>query len=82
RHADGARPHFDPDRVPAYADRIRRRPPGSTTLGLSPHVDGGSVERWLGPNFRHVYRHVLAGRWRDYDPFDAAFRPDVEEIAS
>lgn len=48
RHADGARPHFDPDSVPAYADRIRRRPPGSTTLGLSPHVDGGSVERWLG----------------------------------
>ena len=68
--------------MPAYADRIRRRPPGSTSLGLSPHVDGGSVERWLGANFRRVYRHVLAGRWRDYDPFDAAFRPDVEEIPS
>ncbi len=24
----------------------------------------------------------LQGNWRDYDPFDAAFRPDVEEIAS
>ena len=82
RHADGGRTHFDPDQVPAYADRIRRRPPGSTSLGLSPHVDGGSVERWLGANFRRVYRHVLAGRWRDYDPFDAAFRPDVEEIPS
>ena len=82
RHADGPRRHFDPDQVPAYADRIRRRPPGSTSLGLSPHVDGGSVERWLGANFRQVYRHVLAGRWRDYDPFDAAFRPDVEEIPS
>ena len=81
-HADGGRTHFDPDKVPAYADRIRRRPPGSTSLGLSPHVDGGSVERWLGANFRRVYRHVLAGRWRDYDPFDAAFRPDVEEIPS
>ncbi|WP_175776238.1 DUF1479 domain-containing protein [Burkholderia anthina] len=82
RHADGARTHFDPGQVPAYADRIRRRPPGSTSLGLSPHVDGGSVERWLGANFRQVYRHVLAGRWRDYDPFDAAFRPEVEEIPS
>lgn len=82
RHADGTRTHFDPDQVPVYADRIRRRPPGSTSLGLSPHVDGGSVERWLGANFRQVYRHVLAGRWRDYDPFDAAFRPDVEEIPS
>lgn len=82
RHADGARAHFDPEQVPAYADRIRRRPPGSTSLGLSPHVDGGSVERWLGANFRQVYRHVLAGNWRAYDPFDAAFRPDVEEIPS
>ncbi|MFA8326195.1 DUF1479 domain-containing protein [Burkholderia ubonensis] len=82
RHADGARAHFDPEQVPAYADRIRRRPPGSTSLGLSPHVDGGSVERWLGANFRRVYRHVLAGNWRAYDPFDAAFRPDVEEIPS
>jgi hypothetical protein len=76
------RRHFDPDRVPVYADRIRRRPPGSATLGLSPHVDGGSVERWLDPNFRRVYRHVLSGNWRDYDPFDAAYRPDVEEIPS
>jgi hypothetical protein len=74
--------HFDPDRVPVYADRIRRRPPGSESLGLSPHVDGGSVERWLDPNFRKVYRHVLSGNWRAYDAFDAAFRPDVEEIPS
>jgi hypothetical protein len=35
------RVHFDPDQVPVYADRIRRRPPGSASLGLSPHVDGG-----------------------------------------
>ncbi|WP_048813802.1 YbiU family protein, partial [Burkholderia mallei] len=76
------RVHFDPARAPAYADRIRRRPPGSSSLGLSPHVDGGSVERWLEPNYRRVYRHVLAGDWRAYDPFDAAFRPDVEEIPS
>src|SRR5712691_1097629 len=27
--------HFDPEQVPVYADRIRRRPPGSTSLGLS-----------------------------------------------
>jgi hypothetical protein len=74
--------HFDANEAPAYADRIRRRPPGSATLGLSPHVDGGSVERWLEGNFRKVYRHVFSGRWQDYDPFDAAFRPDVQEVAS
>ena len=74
--------HFDPDQTPVYADRIRRRPAGSTSLGLSPHCDGGSVERWLDENFRKVYRHVFSGNWRDYDPFDAAWRPDAREIPS
>jgi hypothetical protein len=76
------RRHFDPAEVPVYADRIRRRPPGSTSLGLSPHVDGGSIERWLDQGFRKVYRHVFSGNWRDYDPFDAAWRPDVQEVPS
>ena len=76
------RRHFDPDQTPVYADRIRRRPPGSSSLGLSPHVDGGSVERWLEPNFRNVYRHVFAGDWRTYNPFDAAWRPDAQEFPS
>ncbi|CAL8479990.1 DUF1479 domain-containing protein [Caballeronia sp. S22] len=82
RNESEGRVHFDPERVPVYADRLRRRPPGSASLGLSAHCDGGSVERWIEGNFRKVYRHVFAGNWRDYDPFDAAFRPDVEEIAS
>ena len=74
--------HFDPTETPAYADRIRRRPPGSASLGLSPHVDGGSVERWLDENFRQVYRHVFSGNWRDYNAFDAAYRPEAREVAS
>jgi hypothetical protein len=76
------RRHFEPDQVPSYADRIRRRPPGSSSLGLSPHVDGGSVERWLGPNFRNVYRHVFSGAWQEYNAFDGAWRKDAEEIPS
>ncbi|NML30154.1 DUF1479 domain-containing protein [Paraburkholderia antibiotica] len=76
------RVHFDPNHVPVYADRLRRRPPGSESLGLSAHCDGGSVERWIESNFRNVYRHVFSGHWRDYDPFDAAWRTEVEEIAS
>ena len=39
--------HFDPTRVATYADRTRRRPPNSSSLGLSPHVDSGTIERWL-----------------------------------
>src|ERR1700691_620742 len=74
--------HFNSDETPAYADRIRRRPPGSASLGLSPHVDGGSVERWLDAHFRKVYRHVFSGNWREYDAFDAAHRPDAREAAS
>jgi hypothetical protein len=76
------RVHFDPDRAPVYADRLRRRPPGSESLGLSAHCDGGSVERWLDDNFRRVYRHVFDGEWRRYDAFDAAWRPQVREIRS
>jgi hypothetical protein len=74
--------HFDPKRAPVYADRLRRRPPGSESLGLSAHCDGGSVERWLDDNFRRVYRHVFNGEWRQYDAFDAAYRPQVREIRS
>ena len=74
--------HFDPEEVPVYADRIRRRPPGSSSLGLSPHVDGGSVERWLEPNFRKVYRHVFSGNWHEYNAFDAAWRSGVQEFPS
>ena len=73
---------FNPDLECTYADRIRRREPGDATLGLSPHVDGGSVERWIDPGFRQVYRHVLEGDWRDYNPFAAAGRTTTKEIPS
>ena len=46
--SNGSR-YFDPDRECTYADRIRMREPGDTSLGLSPHIDAGSVERWINP---------------------------------
>lgn len=79
--SDGVR-YINPSETPAYADRIRRRPPGSASLGLSPHVDGGSVERWLDENFRKVFRHVFSGDWRNHNSFDASFRPLVREVDS
>src|ERR1700689_2664929 len=82
KSASEGRVHFDPELTPVYADRIRRRPPGSASLGLSPHVDGGSVERWLDENFRKVYRHVFSGNWREHNAFDAAWRPNGREISS
>ncbi|MGD0474452.1 MAG: YbiU family protein [Candidatus Velthaea sp.] len=74
--------HFTPDRQCSYSDRIRRREPGDATLGLSPHMDGGSVERWIDPAFQSVYRHVFSGEWQRYDPFDGAYRTEVKEIPS
>ncbi len=73
---------FDPDRECTCADRVRRRQPGDTTLGLSPHMDAGTVERWIDPGYQQVYRHVFAGRWRDYDPFDGTHRLTTQEIPS
>jgi len=74
--------YFDPDRQFNYADRIRRREPGDSTLGLSPHSDGGSVERWCEPTFRHVYREVFYGDPLAFDPFDAEGRTTTKEIPS
>jgi uncharacterized protein DUF1479 len=82
RYESGGKKHFDPDRECTYADRLRRREPGDASLGLSPHMDAGSVERWVDPAYSRVYRDVFAGSWRDYDPFDGAFRAETEEIPS
>lgn len=73
---------FDPDRQCAYADRARRRQPGDKTLGLSPHMDAGTVERWIDPGYQKVYERVFAGDWRGYDPFDARYRLNTQEIPS
>jgi Gig2-like len=82
RHESEGRTWFDPKRDTAYPDRIRRREPGSPSLGLSPHADGGSIERWLLPAYQQVFRHVFSGHWGDYDPWDAAHRTEVYEFPS
>ena len=73
---------FDPDLQVTYADRVRRRQPGDRTLGLSPHMDAGTVERWIDPGYQRVYEHVFTGDWRGYDPFDGTHRLETREIPS
>lgn len=73
---------FNPDRQCTYADRVRRRQPGDTTLGISPHMDAGTVERWIDPGYQKVYEPIFAGDWRGYDPFDARHRLETREIPS
>jgi hypothetical protein len=73
---------FDPARQCAYADRVRRRQPGDKTFGLSPHMDAGTVERWIDPGYQKVYESVFAGAWRRYNPFDATHRLRTRELPS
>ena len=73
---------FDPDKQCAYADRARRRQPGDKTFGLSPHMDAGTVERWIDSGYQQVYASVFAGDWRRYDPFDGTHRLKTRELPS
>lgn len=77
-----AGPEFDPDFDFAYADRTRRRAPGDTTLGLSPHMDAGSYERWVDPAFQKIYAAIFAGQLDQYDPWRAAYRTQTREYVS
>ncbi|WP_341947563.1 YbiU family protein [Microbacterium sp. LWH11-1.2] len=73
---------FDPDQDSMYPDRIRRRPPGTSSNGLGAHTDSGSVERWLTPAYQQVFESIFHGDFDSYDPWDAAFRTEVDEYPS
>ena len=73
---------FNPDQELTYVDRVRQRQPGDATLGLSPHCDGGTIERWIDPGYQQVYRHIFGGDLSAYDAFDAGYRTVAREIPS
>jgi len=73
---------FDPNKELVYADRIRRREPGDSTLGLSPHCDAGSVERWIDEGYQQVYSQIFKDDFQNFDPFDASYRDRTKEIES
>jgi hypothetical protein len=83
RFQSPAGPVFDPDSSLIYADRVRFRQPGDASLGLSAHVDAGSIDRWIDPAYHGtVYRHVFGGDLALYDPFEAWGRTEIREIPS
>lgn len=63
----------------SYADRLRIRQPGDAAFALGPHIDGGSVERWMKEGYGrgHVYDKVFEGKWESYDPWEASGRVDA-----
>ena len=74
RHeSDGVR-WFDPDRDALYPDRIRRRPPGTTSAGLGTHLDPGTLDLWMTQAYQRAFRHLFDGTVEAYDPWDAAYR--------
>ncbi|MGF6436220.1 hypothetical protein ABIC80_001871 [Kosakonia sp. 1610] len=79
RFESEGRTWFNPDISVIYPDRIRRRPPGTTSKGLGAHTDSGALERWLLPAYQRVFTNVFNGNLDQYDPWDAAHRTEVEE---
>lgn len=77
-------------RARAFRPRNRARlcrPPAPPCAGFGFARAFGALRRRFGRaldrrQFPPRYRHVFSGDWRRYDPFDAAFRPDVNEIPS
>jgi len=73
---------FLPDKELVYADRVRRREAGDSSLGLSPHCDAGSVERWIDKAYQKIYEPIFCDNFENYDPFNAKYRNQTEEIPS
>jgi hypothetical protein len=65
---------FDPGRDSLYPDRIRRRPPGTDSKGLGPHLDPGTLDLWMVHDYQRAFRHLFDGTVEQYDPWDAAHR--------
>lgn len=72
---------FNPDVNALYPDRVRRRPPGTTSKGLGPHTDSGALERWLHPAYLKIFDKIYSNDFKSYDPWDAAHRTEVDEYA-
>jgi len=65
---------FDPARDSLYPDRIRRRPAGTNSGGLGPHLDPGTLDLWMTQAYQRAFRHLFDGTVEQYDPWDAAHR--------
>jgi hypothetical protein len=73
-YESGGTTWFDPDRDSLYPDRIRRRPPGTTSGGLGAHLDPGTLDLWMTEAYQNAFRHLFDGSVEAYDPWDASYR--------
>jgi hypothetical protein len=71
--ADGVE-WFDGARDSMYPDRIRRRPPGTTSAGLRTHIDAGTLDLWMTQENQRAFGHLFDGTVEAFDPWSAAHR--------
>ncbi len=61
---------FVPEAELTYIDRWRHRLPGyEKQIGMKEHLDNGALCRWADPAWQAVYKHIMNGRFEDYDPW-------------
>ncbi|KAG2202535.1 hypothetical protein INT47_012529 [Mucor saturninus] len=60
-----------------YCDRLRIRKAHDQSFALQEHIDSGSLERWLDPEYRKCYTEIFNGNWENHDSFDATHRVEA-----
>lgn len=76
-YESNGRQWFNPDRDLLYPDRIRRRPPGTTSAGLGTHLDPGTIDLWMSKNYQIAFRSLFRGDFASFDPWDASYRTEA-----
>jgi Protein of unknown function (DUF1479) len=76
---DGETQWFDPNRNLAYPDRMRRRPPGTTSKGLGTHLDPGTLDLWMSSGYQRAFASLFRGDFAAHDPWSAAHRVDAAQ---
>lgn len=80
KHESHGKSWFDPQRYSLYPDRIRRRPPGTNSNGLGTHLDPGCLDLWMTEGYQQHFRHLFAGDFAAYDPWDASYRTEAAQF--
>jgi len=60
-------------------DALRIRPPKIPFYNLGPHIDAGSLSRWVDPIYRDVYESIWTGQPSLHDPYDLTKREDANQ---
>jgi hypothetical protein len=77
-HDSPSNPTTSPEPL-SYADAVRIRPPGIPFYGLGPHIDAGSLCRWVDPAYIKVYDRIFSGEPENHDCYDIETRKEAKQ---